>query len=194
MSSQVFRVGDTVHMKRPGEEGVLHGQVHELACAGDAARVKVLFQSATPNDFRIVNVNDIELVPRRFSGLLTKYSSRGRFVRNWKDRVFEVWSDSLTYRAQDTTEILGGVILTPQSEIITNNTIASRSDRFKGDPPHEFFCGIYQDGRTLWISCPAEDVLNKFKLEVQEAINASVARGPDDNRYSAKRKAQCVIQ
>ena len=97
-------------------------------------------------------------------------------IRNWKTRVFEVWSDSITYRAENSPDILGGVILSPKSEIITDGRIARKRDRFPDDPPHPYYCGIYERKKTLWVSSDSEELINKFKIDVQEAINASVMR------------------
>ena len=181
-----FRVGDSVQLK----DGSKAGQVHEVL----QGKVKVLFQDSM--DLAAVPIDDVEFVPKRFAGVLTKYSSRGRFVRNWKTRWFEVWSDSLTYRAEDTTTVLGGVILTSKSEIIEDNIISKRKDRFKGDPPHEHYCGIYDSGKTLWVSSPSPELMSRFKREVQEAINASVARDPSEMVAAAdgRRASKCVIQ
>lgn len=181
-----FRVGDTVQLK----DGSKAGQVHEVL----QGKVKVQLQNSS--DLTDVPIDDLEFVPKRFAGVLTKYSSRGRFVRNWKTRWFEVWSDSLTYRAEDTTVVLGGVILTSKSEIIEDSITSKRKDRFKGDPPHEYFCGIYDSGKTLWVSSPSADLLTRFKTAIQAAINASVARDPSEIVTAADGRGvtKCVIQ
>jgi hypothetical protein len=195
-----FRVGDTVETAAgrgrldSGNKGVAGGcgQIHEII--GDS--VKILYQHS--NEMIQLPMSSVKLMPKRFGGTLTKYSSRGRIVRNWKSRCFEVWSDSVTYRQPDTTTVLGGIILTEQSEIVTDSSLSKRSDRFKGDPPHEFLCGIYDNGHTLWVSSPSEDILNKFKSAIQAAINASAARDPSSiivgANFGQRMTQSCVIQ
>lgn len=182
-----IRVGDTVQLT----DGSKAGQVHELVGSNE---VKILFQGAA--ELATIDLSQVELAPKRFGGLLTKYSRNGRLVRNWKDRWFEVWSDSITYREADRTEVLGGIVLSPRSEIISDSIISQRKDRFTGDPPHKYFCGIYNDKRTMWVSSPSEELMNKFKLDVQQAINESITRDPSEvvSIASGKRSSKCSIQ
>jgi hypothetical protein len=153
------------------------GQIHEIN--GDS--IKVLFDKpisgyeVDAKGLTLVKAGDIEHIPRRFVGVLTKYSSRG-MIRNWKTRLFEVWADSVTYRGENEVKILGGVVLSSRSEVITDARISKRSDRFPGDPPHTYYCGVYEKGKTLWVASPSEEVINKFKVALQDAINDAVIR------------------
>ena len=184
-----FRVGDMVQTRPGGSKEGRSGQIHEM----QGERALVLFQGCGSTEQ--VATADLEFVPKRFGGLLTKYSTQGRLVRNWKTRWVEVWSDSLTYRAEGTTKVLGGVVLTRQSEIVTDGKISAQGDRFKGDPPHPFYCGVYDRGKTLWLSCPTEEMLTSFKVAIQDAINASATRDPDEMTTSLQPGGgRCSIQ
>ena len=183
-----YCIGDTVRLRRsklPHEPETPRGQIHNII-KSTIPSAEIHFELPTkdypcqPNGLSLVPLIDIELAPKRFAGIMTKYSSKG-YVRNWKERVFEVWSASITYREFNTVSILGGVTLTKKSELITDARIARKRDRFSGDPPHKFYCGIYEKRKTLWVSSSDQEVIEKFKVAVQEAINASVLLDSDED-------------
>ncbi len=190
-----FCVGDTVRLRRsrmPHESETPRGQIHNIVKLS-VLSAEILFELPAkdypiqPNGLSLVPLIDVELAPKRFAGIITKYSSKG-YVRNWKERLFEVWSASITYREFNTVSILGGITLTKKSEIITDTRIARKNDRFSGEPPHQFYCGIYEKRKTLWVSSSDAEVIEKFKIAVQEAINASVLQDSDEDEPPPNRK------
>lgn len=107
----------------------------------------------------------LENLPRRFAGTLMKYSTKG-FLKNWKIRYFEVWSNSLTYRAENSSIYKGEVKITPQTEIV--------NDTGENEPPLPYSFGILNDNKVFRLCSDDFDLIEDMKRAIQDAINDSV--------------------
>lgn len=135
------------------------GQILELH--GDNA----LIQLDEINKKYTIPLICLENLPRRFAGILMKYSTKG-LIKNWKLRYFEVWSNTLTYRVINSPVYKGEVRITPQTEIVNiNDEIV---------PPLPYTFGIMNDQKIFRLCSDDLDVVEEMKRAIQDAINDSV--------------------
>ena len=130
-------------------------------------------------------------LPRRFQGILSKYSSKG-MVRNWKERLIEVWASSLTYREVDSAVYLGEVPITRHTEVVSlDSSAVAASDRFT-EKPHPHYLGLHNRGATFWVCCADPSVLEALQRAVQEAVNDSILL-VDQDTYTKESRSSCLI-
>lgn len=113
-----------------------------------------------------VPLENLENLPRRFAGTLCKYSTTGFIFKNWKVRYFEIWSNSLTYREENSSHYKGHLQITPTTEIIACSG--------KPDPPFPFYFGILNDGKVFRLCSDNEQLVEEMKRSIQECINDSI--------------------
>ena len=148
-------------IENPDTNGMT-GQVVELT--GDSASVVFDESNRTAN----IPVVCLENLPRRFAGTMMKYSTKG-LLKNWKIRYMEVWSNTLTYREENSAIYKGELNITPQTEIVADTYTTKRET-----PPLPYSFGIMNDGKVFRIcSDDAQDV-EEMKRAIQDAINDSV--------------------
>lgn len=148
-------------IEKPEIDG-LTGQVTELS--GDRARVAFDEGGATAN----IPIVCLENLPRRFAATMMKYSTRG-FLKNWRSRYIEVWSNSLTYREENSPIYKGELSISPQTEIVVDFYRTAREK-----PPLAYSFGIMNDGKVFRICSDDENAVEEMKRAIQDAINDSV--------------------
>ena len=112
-----------------------------------------------------VPLHCVENLPRRFAGTLCKYSTKGIF-KNWRIRYFEIWSNSLTYREENSPRYKGHLQITPTSEVVP--------DPGKPRPPYPYAFGILNNGKIFRICSDNEYLIEEMKRSVQDCINDAV--------------------
>lgn len=148
------------NIENPNDNGK-SGQIIQLV--GDKAHIEF-----DEGGTALINVVCLENLPRRFCGTLMKYSTTG-FIRNWKIRLFEVWSSSITYRIENESKYKGVIMIKPHSEILYNFTEINNKTT-----PLQFSLGLQSEGKTLWMCSDSEQQILDLKLALQDAINDSV--------------------
>jgi hypothetical protein len=148
-------------IEKPEIDG-LTGQVTELS--GDNARV-TFDESGTIANIPVVC---LENLPRRFAAIMMKYSTKG-FLRNWKSRYIEVWSNSLTYREESSPVYKGELNITPQTELVVDTYTTARET-----PPLAHSFGIMNEGKVFRICSDDENAVEEMRRAIQDAINDSV--------------------
>lgn len=130
----------------------------------DANEAVVLLDSS--QDTVKIPICNLENLPRRFAGTLCKYSTSALVFKNWKVRYIEIWSNSLTYREENSSTYKGHVQITPTTEIIT----------LIGKPipplPHTF--GILNNGKIFRLCSDNEQLVEEMKRSIQDCINDAV--------------------
>lgn len=113
-----------------------------------------------------VPLSCIENLPRRFAGTLCKYSTSGFIFKNWRVRYFEIWSNSLTYRQENSSDYKGHLQISSSTEIIP----------YTGKPippfPHAF--GILNNGKIFRLCSDNEPLVEEMKRSIQDCINDAV--------------------
>lgn len=110
----------------------------------------------------------VENLPRRFAGTLCKYSTTGitNIFKNWRMRYFEIWSNSLTYRQEDSSDYKGHLQITPTTEIIPLTG--------KPIPPFPHAFGILSNGKIFRLCSDSEPLIEEMKRSIQDCINDAV--------------------
>jgi hypothetical protein len=157
IGNRIFVVNN---IENPADNGK-SGQIIQLI--GDKAQIEY-----DDGETAYIPVVCVENLPRRFSGVMMKYSTKG-ILKNWKLRYFEVWSNSITYRIENDRNYKGVVMIKPNSEILYNP-----KDYLRKEPPLPYCLGLASEGRILWICSENEQQINDLKLALQDAINDSV--------------------
>mmetsp|Transcript_12395 Transcript_12395/g.18791 ORF Transcript_12395/g.18791 Transcript_12395/m.18791 type:complete len:176 (+) Transcript_12395:134-661(+) len=161
--------GNRVLLRAMGEEqgnSTITGQVVELKDGTASVSVDDSGQVIS------VPVKDLKNLPRRFAGTLMKYSTKG-ILKNWKVRYFEVWSNTLTYREENTPTYKGELTITPQTEIVSFEFRTPREQ-----PPLKYAFGILNDGKVFRVCSDDAEQIEELKRALQDAINDSVMYVP----------------
>lgn len=142
------------------------GQIISLNEDTSEAVVKLDNATTTSHDTVQVPLDCLENLPRRFAGTLCKYSTSAIIFKNWKIRYIEVWSNSLTYREENSSNYKGHVPITPTTEIIT------LIGKPKPPMPHSF--GILNNGKIFRLCSDNEQLVEEMKRAIQDCINDAV--------------------